>query len=135
MTQIIYSSVPFGFDEAILGGVLMDARRCNTRDGLSGALLCRRDVYLQFLEGSPTAVETAFARIRRDDRHLEVTMRASRSVPDRMFGTWAMLHDPAKSWMWSPAEISDGILDRASADDLWALFERLAVNSQTEGSD
>jgi len=44
LIQIIYSSQPFGFDEAMLSGILLDARRCNTRDGITGALVCRRDI-------------------------------------------------------------------------------------------
>jgi len=44
--QAIYSSQPLGFDSAILSGILLDARRCNTRDGITGALICRADIYL-----------------------------------------------------------------------------------------
>jgi hypothetical protein len=46
ITQIIYASRPFGFDAALLAGILMDARRCNTRDGITGALICRDDLFL-----------------------------------------------------------------------------------------
>ena len=53
--QIIYRSRPFGFDETSLAGILLDARRCNTRDAISGALVCRHDIFLQLLEG-PEAV-------------------------------------------------------------------------------
>lgn len=132
LIQIIYSSQPFGFDEAVLSGVLLDARRCNARDGITGALVCRRDVYLQLLEGPRAAIDAAYARIRRDDRHLEVAMRAERSISARSFGDWAMLHDPAKSWIWTPAEISDGILDSATPEDFWGVFEGLAINVATE---
>ena len=38
--RAIYTSRPFGFDEAILSGILMDARRANARDGITGALIC-----------------------------------------------------------------------------------------------
>ena len=99
LLQIIYASQPFGYDEATLAGVLMDARRCNTRDGVTGALICRRDVYLQLLEGPEPAVRATFARIARDDRHLDVVLQAALPVPGRLFASWAMLHDPATSWL------------------------------------
>ncbi|MGJ8604455.1 MAG: BLUF domain-containing protein [Marivita sp.] len=127
--QIVYSSRPFGFDDAMLNGVLVDARRCNARDGVSGALICRQDVYLQLLEGPDGMLQNTFARIQRDDRHLEVTMRASGFVRSRMFGDWTMFHDPAKSRIWSAAEVADGALDRASSEDYIKIFEQLAEDA------
>ena len=59
ITQIIYASRPFGFDAALLAGILMDARRCNARDGITGALICRDDLFLQLLEGPEEEVEAA----------------------------------------------------------------------------
>jgi len=105
---------------------LLDARRCNIRDGVTGALVCREDIYLQMLEGPEDAVQGAFERIRRDDRHVDVTMQVSEPVTIRLFGKWAMLHDPARSWIWSQAEISEGALDRAGPAEFLALFETLA---------
>ena len=52
LVQLIYSSQPFGYDSTTLQTILNDARRCNTRDGISGALVCRHDIYVQLLEGS-----------------------------------------------------------------------------------
>jgi hypothetical protein len=126
LSQIIYSSRPFGFDEALLGGILSDARRNNTRDGITGALICRADVYLQMLEGPADVVEAAFARIARDDRHLEVEMRFSTHVTERLFPQWSMRDDPAKSWMWTQEEVANGVLSSASPMQVLAVFTRLA---------
>ncbi|MEM9128927.1 MAG: BLUF domain-containing protein, partial [Pseudomonadota bacterium] len=41
MIQLVYASMPFGFDDAMLGGILLDARRCNERDDITGALIVR----------------------------------------------------------------------------------------------
>ena len=57
--QLTYASRPFGYDGAMLQGVLMDARRCNLRDRITGALICRDDLFLQLLEGPEAAVEQA----------------------------------------------------------------------------
>jgi hypothetical protein len=126
LVQLVYASQPFGYDASMLSGILLDARRCNERDGLTGALLCRSDLYLQLLEGPDAKVSAAYARIRRDDRHLDIRLLVNRPVPGRLFGDWAMLHDPAKSWIWSQAEIADGILDRVTPAETVALFETLA---------
>lgn len=132
LIQLIYASQPFGYDEAMLNGILIDARRGNVRDGITGALVCRRDVYLQLLEGPTDAVEAAFARIARDDRHLEVRPLVSRPVRERTFGKWAMLYDPEKSWVWSEEELAEGVLDRATPEEVVGVFDRLADRIREE---
>jgi hypothetical protein len=132
LIRIIYSSQPFGFDESSLAGILLDARRCNKRDDVTGALVCRRDIYLQFLEGPEVAVQKTLERISRDDRHLDLKLRLSEPVAVRLFGDWAMLHDPKKSLIWSSAEIANGVLERATPADFKDLFQRLA---ETVGED
>jgi hypothetical protein len=59
LLQLVYASRPFGFDAGTLTAILFDARRCNTRDGITGALICRDDLFLQLLEGPEAAVEAA----------------------------------------------------------------------------
>ncbi len=109
-----------------MSGILLDARRCNARDGITGALICRHDIFLQLLEGPEDAVQNTFDRIAHDDRHLEMVRRVLRHVPDRMFGEWSMLHDPAKSWIWSSEQIATGLLDTASEADFLDVFASLA---------
>ncbi len=125
MLQLTYASRPFGFDEATLAGILLDARRCNARDGITGALIARRDLFLQLLEGPADAVEAAYQRIARDDRHIEVQRLTHREVSARLFPDWAMRDDPARSWMWSMEAVADGAVRRASQDEVIGVFERL----------
>jgi hypothetical protein len=127
LLQIIYSSQPFGYDAAILAGILMDARRCNARDGVTGALICRRDIFLQLIEGPEPAVRAAFARISRDDRHTGIILHASEPAPARLFGAWSMLDDPADSWL--PLEGKDSGFDRLDAAEARAIFTALAARS------
>jgi hypothetical protein len=129
LLRIIYSSQPFGYDEATLAGILMDARRCNARDDITGALICRRDVFLQLLEGPEPAVRAAFARIGKDDRHLDIVLHADLPVSERMFGAWAMLHDPAASWL--PADTAQGGLDLVRAADVPGIFTALAARQRS----
>ena len=129
LIQLTYASRPFGFDGPTLAGILLDARRCNDRDGITGALICRNDLYLQLLEGPQQAVEAAYSRIARDDRHIEVRPMSRRVIPEagRLFARWAMRDDPAQSWVWSRAELDNDALDRATEAEVMAFFERLAA--------
>ncbi|WP_322891483.1 MULTISPECIES: BLUF domain-containing protein [unclassified Yoonia] len=124
--RAIYTSQPFGYDEAILSSILMQARKANARDGITGALICRADIYLQWLEGPEDKVRDAIARISRDDRHLEVKVHVAEPADERVFGAWAMLHDPAKTWIWSQSEIAQGALDRATPEEITGFFLQLA---------
>ncbi len=126
LVQCIYASQPFGFDESVLAGILLDARRCNKRDDITGALVCRADIYLQLLEGPEAQVENTLERIRQDDRHANVQVLVSGPVEDRMFGDWDMLHDPARSWLWSRDEIAEGAMDAATPEDIVAIFRKLS---------
>jgi hypothetical protein len=126
LIQLIYASRPFGFDAPTLNGILSDARRVNPQHDVTGALICRADLYLQLLEGPKAAVEAIYERIARDDRHVEVQRLVTRPVESRLFGDWAMRDDPARSWMWTQAEVESGAISRASEAEIVAVFERLA---------
>ena len=123
--RVIYTSRPFGFDVGTLNGILMDARRLNERDGITGALICRGDIYIQLLEGPEAQVRNTVERIGRDDRHVEMTLHVTQGVPERMFGNWAMLHDPAATWIWSHEEVDAGAAERASPGEVEAFFVQL----------
>jgi hypothetical protein len=126
MIQLIYASRPFGFDEGTLAAILNVARRCNERDGITGALICRGDLYLQLLEGPQAKVDWAYRRIERDHRHTQLRLLSRRDVTERLFPAWAMRHDPARSWMWTQEQVNAGAVERATEAEAVAIFERLA---------
>jgi hypothetical protein len=128
LTQLIYVSTPFGFDTPVLNGILASARRNNQRDGITGALICRADLYMQWLEGPRDVVTAALHRILDDDRHLDVRLVSCKDAATRMFPEWHMRDDPARSWMWSQGEVADDIVSRSSADDIRGVFTRLAAD-------
>lgn len=131
----IYTSRPFGFDAAMLNGILADARRVNTRDGITGALICREDIYLQWLEGPEDKIRQALARISRDDRHLEVKVHVAEAVQERVFGEWAMLHDPATSWIWSMQQVANDATEHATAAEVTGFFLTLRDKIDAVGAD
>lgn len=126
MTQLIYASSPFGFDNAMLAGILLDARRCNIRDHVTGALIVRGDLFLQLLEGPEGKVNATYQRIRVDDRHADVTRLMQRRITARLFPGWAMRDDPARSWVWSIEEVRNGAVEKATEDEVLGFFTRLA---------
>ncbi|MEO1137942.1 MAG: BLUF domain-containing protein [Pseudomonadota bacterium] len=126
LNQLVYASRPFGFDDTTLAGILLDARRCNERDNITGALIVRGDLYLQLLEGPRRAVQACYSRIRRDDRHVEPRKLLDRSTATRLFPGWAMRDDPARSWVWSIEQVRDGAVERATEDEALGFFTRLA---------
>lgn len=129
LTQIIYSSKPFGFDSSVLDDILTISRSRNSRDDITGTLICRADMYLQLIEGPEAAIKATYARITADDRHLDIDLLVSRGVTDRMFPKWAMRDDPARSWMWSQAEVSAGAIKTATPPQIISIFERLAAEA------
>jgi Sensors of blue-light using FAD len=125
LIQLIYASTPFGFDNPTLNQILSVARRNNTRDDITGALICRADLYLQMLEGPRAAVTATFHKILADDRHLDVVLIGCGDIKTRMFPRWSMKDDPAASWMWTQEQVAAGAIEQASEDDVRAVFARL----------
>ncbi len=125
LMQIIYVSQPFGFDESTLNSILMDARRNNLQNDVTGALICRADAYLQLIEGPEAAIRGTYARIASDNRHVDVNFLFGEPVTDRLFPGWAMRDDPARSWMWTQAQVAAGAIAKATRPELFAVFERL----------
>jgi len=134
LKQIVYSSEPFGYDPATLINLLLTARNRNSCDGLTGALICRDDIYLQLLEGPADKVDAAYARIKRDNRHVNVKTHVSTEVSERMFAGWDMLHDPGIPLLWSEEEILVGVLARATADEVLEVFRALAICADVPGA-
>ena len=128
LLQLIYASHPFGFDDGALNGILSDARRCNRRDDVTGALICRADVYLQLLEGPAAAVDATFARIGKDDRHVDVRLRHRRTGGERLFPGWSMRDDPRHTWLWTQDQVATGALSRATEPELMSVFARVAAS-------
>lgn len=131
MKQLIYRSQPFGFDRATLAGILMGARRNNRRDDITGALLCRHDVYLQLIEGPAPAIDALYARILVDDRHGDVRLLLSDTVSQRLFPRWEMLDDEAPSLFWSPAQIAEGAIEAADPAALLRIFTLVSAGAES----
>ena len=131
MYRLVYSSKPFGFDTAVLNGLLIDSRENNQKNDITGSLICRADIYLQMLEGPEEKVLKTFDKIKKDDRHLEIeVLLTEKDIKVRLFPNWAMKDDPVKSWMWSKKEIADGAVQESSKEKIFNIFKKIALNEK-----
>ena len=127
--QLIYSSQPFGYNLEILSSILTTSRVNNKKRDITGALICREDIFLQLLEGPKGDIEETYHSIKRDDRHLNVQNLIDHNVDDRLFPAWAMKDDPVKTWMWSKEEVANGIIKSLTQEEIIKVFEKLSKES------
>ena len=124
--HLIYWSTPFGFDQNMLDTVLMSSKENNKKRNITGALISRSDLFLQYLEGPPLQVDLTFQKIKNDDRHVEITILNEGTTGRRLFASWAMRDDPVKTWMWTRDDVSKRILNDLGSEDAMNIFTRHA---------
>jgi hypothetical protein len=73
-----------------LSTVLLQSRRNNPVNGLTGLLWTDGARFLQVLEGDEPRLLATFARIREDERHRGVVVLHHREILERTFGAWSM---------------------------------------------
>ena len=110
--QVIYVSKPVGFDDKILKSILTQSQINNKKNEITGALICRSDLYLQYLEGPAYKIDFIYSKIKLDNRHTDVTLLEDDRSKRRLFSNWAMRDDPFKDWMWTKQEVADGAINR-----------------------
>ena len=114
-----------------LTGILSAARRNNARDGITGCWSAAK-IVPQLLEGQREAVIATYERILPDDRHANIVTLSSGDIESRLFRDWTMRHVPARSWMWTTAEVARGAVEKVSAQKMIGVFERLSKEQPTE---
>ena len=120
--QVIYVSKPVGFDDKILDSILVQSKRNNEKNQITGALICRSDLYLQYLEGPAHKIDFLYSKIKLDSRHTDVKLLEDTRSKRRLFSNWAMRDDPVKDWMWTQKEVADAIFERLSKNDAMKIF-------------
>jgi len=61
---------------------------------------------------------------------ISVKLHVAETVPERVFGDWAMLHDPATTWIWTQDEVTAGAAERATREEITGFFLRLRDESR-----
>jgi hypothetical protein len=91
MLQIGYFSTAKGLQDATtVHDILLNARKANRRDSITGLLVAGGGRYLQIIEGPQAAVEALYSRIVEDSRHVAVAAFSTRYIDTRSFGSWSM---------------------------------------------
>ena len=85
--HVIYFSKPTLFSEKTTDDILEISRKNNNKTNVTGALICRSDLYFQFLEGPIEAVEKTFQKIKLDTRHLEINLVKEDKTTRRLFAS------------------------------------------------
>ena len=97
LVRLIYrsrSALPGNASDVERGfaSILDTSRRRNAAEGLTGALMFTRLLFVQALEGRAAVVEQAFDRICCDLRHTGVEVVEYGPAAHRAFGDWSMSH-------------------------------------------
>lgn len=88
---VTYTSLAaLDFDEEQLRAIHEVATSLNGIDGVTGLLIFNGTHFLQWIEGSPQAIDDLVERLRRDPRHSGVEIRDERMADERMFSDWSM---------------------------------------------
>ena len=126
LMQLVYCSQPFGYSLEILSAILVSSRANNRKNDITGALICRSDIFLQLLEGPEQQVKNTYEAIQNDDRHVNVYHLIDQNVEKRLFPAWAMKDDPVKTWMWSREDVSKGIVKSLTKAEVEEVFFKLS---------
>ena len=125
LKYLIYFSKPTIFDYETIKKIIAISRVNNNRTGLTGSLIYRSDLYFQFLEGPPDAVDSTYRNIKLDSRHSEIHKIQEDITNRKLFASWAMREDALHPGMWPRDEVRTGLLKDIKPSEAFDTFERL----------
>jgi len=63
----------------------------NSREGITGVLLCCNGIFFQILEGEEDRIDRMYSKIIKDDRHNEILcLKSEFNIVERSFPNWSM---------------------------------------------
>jgi hypothetical protein len=91
LRSIIYVSTAVSlFTEQQLESLLVEARRLNRDNDVTGVLLYSDGNFMQCLEGPPDSLQSTYDRILASRRHKDVVQLLDKGVEVRSFAEWQM---------------------------------------------
>lgn len=91
LVRCLYASrAAAGTSAAILDDILVQSRRNNPANGITGMLCVSNNVFIQVLEGGRDEVCDLYHAIVRDTRHEQLRLLAYEEITERRFGGWTM---------------------------------------------
>lgn len=99
LQAIVYvSSSAQPMTPSMLEALLIEARRLNLESGVTGVLLYCDGTFMQYFEGTPSAMQETYTRIRQSRQHSRITELMNEPIATRGFPDWQMgLAKPTKS--------------------------------------
>lgn len=73
-----------------LFNLLLQCRKRNSEQGITGHLLYTEEVFVQCIEGPPQAVEALWQSLQKDHRHHDLELLAKGFETERRFAQWSM---------------------------------------------
>jgi hypothetical protein len=70
--------------------LLDQATANNLKTDITGILLYRSGLFMQYLEGTKIAVRNLYAKIKKDKRHTSLIKMHEKPITERVFKNWAM---------------------------------------------
>src|SRR5690606_42164505 len=93
LDQLVYCSrsrlAPDDEGAAVLD-IVHVAAFLNARNGITGALTLQDGVFVQILEGSPSALDILMLHLHFDERHEDIEVLVRDTIERRSFAAWGM---------------------------------------------
>jgi len=93
LDQLVYCSrsrLAPGEEAAAIVDIVHVAAFLNARNGITGALALQDGVFVQILEGSPSALDILMLHLHFDERHEDIEVVARDRIERRAFAAWGM---------------------------------------------
>lgn len=89
--QLAYISIISAvFSDKDLLKIMSASHRFNPSHNITGALMYRKGVFLQLLEGEMTIIENLFQKIKDDPRHENITLLFAQTSEKSVFPHWVV---------------------------------------------
>lgn len=106
--------------------LLKTSRMNNRRNGITGFLLYQGGSFIQLFEGPDRSVYKLWELIRRDNRHMRVTLILLQNIEQRLFQDWSMGFADLQDMPNKETSTADNCV--VAPDDVARLFERANSN-------
>ena len=123
---LIYVSTPLGFNKKNINSILEISNLNNKKNNITGCLIYRSDLYLQYLEGPSKELENTYNGILKDNRHSDIKKLSENNTKRRLFANWAMRGDPLITSMWNNKDVMEGTVKKLNPAEAFKIFETVS---------
>lgn len=88
--MVYISSITFRLSDRDIANIVRASQVNNEQLGITGMLLYNNGSFMQLIEGEDEKVEGLFDKIRRDNRHKDVTLLIKENITHKNFDKWLM---------------------------------------------